>query len=295
MPPPKTAAGVGAARAAVRAGSAAAGKVKVPAAQRTIQLLQALGRASAPMTAQALATRIGMPRSSTYQLLEVLEAAGFVVHFPEEKRWSLGVAAFELGTAYLRHDPLERLAQPLLTRLLAQVGGLQPEGFPAVAQLGILSGSELLYLLKGATAAHSSDNQGVVTDVGVRLPAHLTASGRSMLALYDRSQLRATYPGGLDAALVRRTEVGPATIRELNQLLTAERAAGFSTETGMVSAGYSSVAAAARNHLGLPIAAFAVTFRTDRLDTETTAKLQSAIAALVVRAATELTRRLGSK
>ena len=268
---------------------------KVPAALRTLQLLQALGRAGGPMTAQALATRLGIPRSSTYQLLEVLQEQGFVVHFPEEKRWSLGVAAFELGSAYLRHDPLERFAQPLLDRLLARVDNLQQGGFPAVAQLGILNGTELMYLLKGSTAAHNRDSQGVVTEVGVRLPAHLTASGRSMLALLDRAQLRATYPGGLDTPLPRRTEQGPANIRELNRLLQLEKEQGFSLETGMITNGYSSVAAAARNHLGLPIAAFAVTFRTDRLTSDSTTESHRLIAGLVGSAAADLTRRLGSK
>ncbi|MEY4410644.1 MAG: hypothetical protein RLZ69_218 [Actinomycetota bacterium] len=270
-------------------------RAKVPAALRTLQLLQALGRAGGPMTAQALATRLGIPRSSTYQLLEVLQEQGFVVHFPEAKRWSLGVAAFELGSAYLRHDPLERFAQPLLDRLLARVDNLQQGGFPAVAQLGILNGAELMYLLKGSTAAHNRDSQGVVTEVGVRLPAHLTASGRSMLALLDRAQLRATYPGGLDTPLPRRTEQGPANIRELNRLLQLEKEQGFSLETGMITNGYSSVAAAARNHLGLPIAAFAVTFRTDRLTSDSTTESHRLIAGLVGSAAADLTRRLGSK
>ena len=273
----------------------ATANVRVPAALRTVLLLQALGRAGAPMTAQSLANRLGIPRSSTYQLLEVLEAEGFVVHFPEEKRWSLGVAAFELGSAYLRHDPLERLAQPLLNRLLHQVQALRPGGFAAVGQVGILDGTDLLYLLKGQTQAHTQANLQVVTDVGVRIPAHLTASGRSMLSLLDRAQLRALYPGANDQSLSRRTDSGPVSIRDLNVILAAERAAGFSTEVGTVSSGYSSVAAAAVNHLKLPVAAFAITFRSDRLDAAEQQQIQDQLAPLVGQAARELSKRLGVK
>lgn len=280
--------------------------VKVPAALRTLLVLQALGRAGQPMTAQAIAQRLAIPRSSTYQLLEILESQGFVVHFPEEKRWSLGIAAFELGSAYLRHDPLERLAQPLLNRLLLQVGALRNSkpsigsgqaslGFAAVAQLGILSGAEILYLLKGATAAHSQANLGVVTDVGVRLPAHLTASGRSMLALLDRAQLRATFPGGNDSRLPLRTGIGPATIRDLNALLAEERERGVSVEQGMVTENYTSIAAAARNHLGIPVAAFAVTFRTDLMDAADTSQMLDRLTPLLRSAAADLGRRLGAK
>ena len=268
---------------------------RVPAAQRTVLLLQALGRAGSPMTAQALADRLGIPRSSTYQLLEVLESQGFVVHFPEEKRWSLGVAAFELGSAYLRHDPLERFAQPLLNRLLLTVQGLKPGGFAAVGQVGILDGADLLYLLKGQTQVHTQANLQVVTDVGVRLPAHLTASGRSMLALLEKSQLRAVYPGGNDQKLSVRTDAGPGTIRDLNAVLAAERENGYSTESGMVTDGWASVAAAAVNHLGLPVAAFAITYRTDRLDGAEPALVQQLISPMVRQAARDLSKRLGAK
>jgi hypothetical protein len=47
-----------------------------------------------------------------------LIAAGFVVHLPEERRYGLGVTAFEIGSAYLRQEPLARLARPVLARLV---------------------------------------------------------------------------------------------------------------------------------------------------------------------------------
>ena len=83
------------------------------------------------------------------------------------------LAAFELGSAYLRHDPLERLARPVLRRAdRARTGH--------TAQLGVLHGRETLYLLREQPPhPHAT----VVTDVGVRLPAQLPASGRAMLGL----------------------------------------------------------------------------------------------------------------
>jgi len=49
----------------------------------------------------------------------VLADEGFVVHLPEERRYGLGVGAYELGSAYLRQDPLRWIAQSVLTRLVA--------------------------------------------------------------------------------------------------------------------------------------------------------------------------------
>ena len=51
-----------------------------------------------------LASRLGLPRSSAYHLLGVLIEAGFVVHYPEERGYGLGLGAFEIGTGYLRQE-----------------------------------------------------------------------------------------------------------------------------------------------------------------------------------------------
>ncbi len=71
----------------------------VPGATRALAILQALGKAGSPMPAAAIAKKLGLPRSSTYHLLAVMEQDGFVIHFPEDQRWGLGVSAFELGSA----------------------------------------------------------------------------------------------------------------------------------------------------------------------------------------------------
>lgn len=254
---------------------------KIPAASRTLAILSNLAKAAAPVTAVSLARQIGAPRSSTYQLLQVLEAEGFVIHYPETARWGIGVAAFELGTAYLRHDPLERLARPILHRLVIQLDQLK---INSTAQMGLLDGSELLYLLK----ENPTKAAVVVTDVGVRLPAHLTASGRSMLALLPKTQFKALYPSS--KRIARRTEQGPETSKELQTLLDRELTQGFSVESGHVSEGLNTIAAAATNHLNLPTAAFAVTFRTEDANESVTAQL----AKLVISASQELSKRLGA-
>ena len=253
---------------------------RVPAASRTLAVLQALGRFGQPTTAAALAQKVGIPRSSIYQLLEVLEAEGFVIHFEEESRWGLGVAAFELGSAYLRHDPLERVARPILAKLARNAEKL----VAAVAQVGVLHGAETLYLLKELPTQPVS----VVTEVGVRLPAHLTASGRALLAQNSSAQLKAIF-GTKD--VVNRTGSGPKNLRELNTVLASERAQGFAFEQGHISSGYASIAAAAKNHLQIPIASLALTFRQEH----TSIELVEALSLLVKNSADELSKRLGAQ
>jgi DNA-binding IclR family transcriptional regulator len=252
----------------------------MPAAQRTLDVLQALALAPGPLPAAVLARRVGMPRSSVYQLLAVLAARGFVVHYPEEERWGLGVSTFELGAAYLRHAPLERLGRPLLTRLAQEAGAVAP----AVAHLGVLHGRETVYLLREATAAPVT----VVVDVGVRLPASLTASGRCQLALLPPAQVRALFPDR--RAFVDRTGRGPASLTALHAVLREEARRGWSDEDGLVVDGYASVAAAAVDRTGRPAASVGLTFRSDQVDDRHRERLARA----AVSVARELSRRMGA-
>ncbi|MBK9739162.1 MAG: IclR family transcriptional regulator [Actinobacteria bacterium] len=252
----------------------------VPGATRALAALTALAAAPSPMPASSLARQLGLPRSSTYHLLAAMTDAGFVVHYPEEGRWGLGVAAFEIGAAYLRHDPLERFGRPVLHRLAHDIS----DTAAAVAHLGVLHGRETVYLLTEATRAPVT----VVADVGVRLPAGLTATGRSMLADLPAAQVRALFPS--KSAFVDRTGHGPTSLTALTRLLVAERAKGWSEEDGFIVDGYASVAVAVHDHSGRPVASVGLTFRSDRVDGATRAHL----AAHARRAARELSRRMGA-
>lgn len=250
----------------------------VPALRRGLALLGALARHAGPVSAAALAREVGLPRSTTYHLLGELEAAGFVVHLCDQRRYALGIAAFELGSAYLRHDPLERLAEPLLRSLVARTGH--------TAHLGVLHGNQLLYLLKQRP---SRSWHSLVTGVGVRLPAQLTASGCAMLALLPPSHVRALFPS--PAAFVLRTERGPRDPAELRRVLTAQRRRGWAVEDGQVTTGFASVAHPVFDHGGWPVAAISMTFR-HRCPQRCRASWPE-LASQVRRAAGELTARLG--
>lgn len=251
---------------------------KIPAAERALKLLKVMAEIGQPVTANRLAQKLSIPRSSCYQLLEVLLQQGFAVHFPEQKRWGLGLAAWELGSAYQRHEPLERLAKPVLERLVSEFG----QRTNVVGHLGVLDGSDVLYLLEQRPVRSLK----LVTDVGVRLPAHLTASGRALLARLDSKQLSASFRG---RELGRRTAVGPKNLDELKQILDLERRQGYALEIDEVTMGYASVGVAIVDHLDHPIAGVAITLQSRELE-----KLQlSQLAAVLIEAAEDLSRKFG--
>jgi DNA-binding IclR family transcriptional regulator len=128
----------------------------------------------------------------------------------------------------------------------------------------------------------------VIVDVGVRLPASLTASGRSQLALLPAAQLRALFPDR--ASFVDRTGRGPMTLTALRSLLADEGRRGWSEEDGLIAEGYASVAVAVRERTGRPVASIGLTFRSDRAADSDRRRLALAASA----AARELSRRMGA-
>lgn len=244
----------------------------MPAADQTLRILSFLARQRGPVAAQTLAEQLGIARSSIYHLLGALEEHGYVVHLPGERRWGLGTAAFELAGGYARQEPLARLGRPLIAGLADRAG--------ESAHLAVMSGRDVVYIVE----ERAPRRPALVSDVGVRLPAHLTATGRAMLAALPREQVRALYPDA--ATFADRTGRGPARPAELRELLRAARADGFATEDGEVTLGVRSVGVAVLDHAGWPAAAVAVSWP---VDAERDA---GAIAALVADAATQLRRRI---
>ncbi|GAB3265552.1 IclR family transcriptional regulator [Kineosporia babensis] len=241
-------------------GSPDRGEGQVPAATRALAILRVLARAPGPLPAGALARELGLPRSTVYHLLTAMIDQGFVTHLPEVRRYGLGVAAFEVGSAYSRQEPLQRLSRLVLSRLVDAVGH--------TAHLGVLHGREVLYLIE----ERAPGRPPLVTDVGVRLPSELTASGRAMLAALPQAQVRALFPGReafapapFNAAPAEKAGYGegppaPSSLPELRRVLMTVRRAGYAVENDAVTPGFSSVAVAVLDHNGYPVAAVAVTY-----------------------------------
>ncbi|MDO8108391.1 IclR family transcriptional regulator [Isoptericola sp. b441] len=248
-----------------------------PAARAALAVLTHLARQAAPVGAAAVARDLGLPRSTAYELLQALVSEGYVVHLADERAYGLGLSALDLGSAYARQAPLARVARPVLAALVDETG--------LHAHLSVLHGRDALYLVE----QRATRGPTLVTDVDVRLPAHLTASGRAVLASLPGAQVRALFPSS--AALADRNGSGPRTLAALRAELRRVRARGWAEEDGEITEGLASVAVPVRDHLGYPVAAVALTFRADLV----AAKRRAELAVAAQRAAAQISRRLGGR
>ncbi|WP_406495690.1 IclR family transcriptional regulator [Streptomyces sp. NBC_00846] len=247
----------------------------VPAAAQVLAVLRYLATQAAPVPAAAISRDVGLPRSTTYHLLDTLAADGFVSHLPEERRYGLGVSAFELASGYARQEPFQRLARVPLAKLVDRTGHN--------ANLAVLHGREVIYVIEERAPGRTP----LVSEVGVRLPAQLTASGRAVLAHLPAAQVRALFPDR--SSFVQRNDAGPTSLTALRALLAEVRRRQYATEEGEITVGLSSIAAPVFDHHAHPIAGVCVTFPSrpgsaaERLE----------IAGHVAQTARELTRRVG--
>ena len=251
---------------------------KAPAADAALRVLSHLAAQRGPVAASRIAADLELPRSTTYDLLSALVDRGFALHLPEERRYTVGPAAYEISAGYLRHAPLARIGRRAVERMVDSTG--------ESGHLAVLHGRHVLYLVEERARMRPS----LVTDIGVRIPAHLTATGRAMLAALPPAQLRALYPRGTQLER-RHDDAGPEDPAALRRLLADVARDGIAREDGEVTPGFVSVAAAVRDSAGWPTAALALTWREGTLD----APGETACIAVVRREAQAVATALGGR
>lgn len=272
---------------------------QVPSAYEVLSVLQFIGTQIAPVQASTISREVGLPRSTTYHLLTALVREGFVTHLPEEHRYALGAVAHELGTGYARQVPLQRIAQHPIAGLVKRSRN--------TAHLSVMHGREVIYIIEQRAPRRPS----LVTGKDVRLPAHLTASGRAMMAWMTPAQVSALYAGQHDLPL--RNGRGPASVPELIALLDQMRRVGYAWEAEEVTEGLFSIGVPVFDRSSHPVASVALTVPAsdiarfpgpDVQDPRTTRgrhgmapeieKLGGQYAGQVMECAQELTKRLGA-
>jgi DNA-binding IclR family transcriptional regulator len=233
-------------------------------ADRVLRILVYLAGKPRPVPAMAVAKACGLPKSTTYHILAVMRKRNFVTYYPDERRWGLGLAAFEIGSAYLRSEPLERLGRPIITALAHDVH--------EVTHLAVLHGGDVMYLSRECPDGCSPR---LVLDVGVRVPAHLTAVGRAILMHLNRAQLSAVYP--VERPLTGRLGQSTYLRSHLEAELAECRARGYAYEDGLITPGVSCIAAPVFSYENYPLAAISVAFYSAHRDEAQRALIAEAV------------------
>jgi len=213
----------------------------VKSADRALRVLELLARHLKPVPTMTIARECDIPRSSTHHLLNVMRDRRFVSYYEHDRAWGLGPLSLDVGSAYMRTRPLQRLAHPRLERLSSRTG--HP------SWLAVLQEAEVLCI-----DCERCDGDGphpAVPEIGVHLPAHRTAVGRAILAQLTEPNVRALYVY-CPCEFANGEDACP---RSLLDILADVRQAGCAVGRAKEAGAPAAVAAPVFSHRGLPVAA----------------------------------------
>lgn len=240
--------------------------------QNALRVLRALSEEDPGVGVTELAGRLGLAKSTCHRLLSTLAADGFVRQL-EDGRYSLGLTLWELGSRVVGRLELREVAHPILEKLRNETG--------ETVHLALLDGDAVVYIDR----FESQSTLTLFRRIGFRAPAHVTSSGKAILAYSPPEVVDRVVDAGL-------RKVGPGSITSRRKLLAAleeARNEGCVVSTEESEAGVASVGAPVFDHRGGVVGSISVAGPTQRLSK---GKLPS-LKREVRMAAQEISRGLG--
>ncbi|MGC0252376.1 IclR family transcriptional regulator [Pseudactinotalea sp. Z1748] len=209
-------------------------------ARRTLELLEAVAQHPDGVTFSALGDVLDIPQSSLYGLLQTVVAARWLVLDEETKRYFVGVKMWEAGQRFKRSREVTIRTRQYLLAAQRTLG--------ETIQLGILDDLDIVYVDK----VEGTRPLRLVSDVGGRLPAYVTAIGKVLLADLAEQRLLDRFAG---ATLEGYTEKTITSGDDLIEHLGTVRRKGYATDHGEYSPGVFCVGVPIRDATGRAVAA----------------------------------------
>ncbi|MBL8131466.1 MAG: IclR family transcriptional regulator [Anaerolineae bacterium] len=216
---------------------------------RAVSVLDEFVNSDQDLGVTEVARRLGLHKSVVHRLIATLAELRLLAPGMAPGTYRLGVKALELGLSYLRHSPLDRVAQHHLNRL---AGDLPDMAF----HVAILDGKQIIY----QRSVSGPEVDWVSATLGRRTQAYCTALGKVLLAYQSPSTVDA-YLTSVDLKpLTHNTITGSEDLRaELNRI----RMHGYSHDNEEMMIGHTCVGAPIRDHTGFVIAAVSIAGLTD--------------------------------
>lgn len=216
------------------------------AVQSAFKVLEEVARRGAGVTAKEVARASGIPPATTYRLLNILVAEGYLVRMPDLHGFALGQKASGLvGSA---------AAPPMV----CHAAKLSLNELRSTIRFGV---HLVLYGATSIRVADSDPDHPFTSAPLITRYLHGSAIGRLYLA--EQPDWRAVWPEAQLRASTDRTVTTPSA---LDTLLREVRARGFSCQSGELRADTACLAVPVRSHSGALVAAIALAAPADRAD-----------------------------
>ena len=247
----------------------------MPAVTRALALLDRLAAQREPMSLAQLTAELALPKSSVHGLCNTLMSFGYLRRQPDGA-FLIGPRVMSLAEAFVSGTDV---AQEF-SALWADAGAAPEE----TVVLSVLNGTDALYV----AVRNSARPLGLAFNVGMRLPAYLSGSGKAMLAYQTPDAVRKIFADGLHTHLTRK---GPRELESLLKELAQTRKRGYSVDDETVREGVYSFGAPVFDAAGNAVAGVAVCINKALLGADRGERHREA----VLKVARTLSQRLGAR
>jgi IclR family transcriptional regulator, KDG regulon repressor len=252
---------------------ASSGRATLASVRNAARVLRAFSRAGQELGITELSRQLDLGKSTVHRLVTTLTAERLLERGSTPGRYRLGLVLYELGSRVTEHVDLHQATLPVLTTLRHETGEM--------VHVAVLDGLEVVYVER----LESHNLLPIFRQVGHRLPAHWTSSGKILLAALPADELSRRLERWQPVAQT------PWTITDKGRLLTELREVarrGWAQNNEEGHRGIVSVGAPIRGRDGTVMAAVSVVGDSARMRT-----MMRRATTLVVESARLISRRLG--
>lgn len=150
---------------------------RVQSLVRAFGLLDILAKYDGGLTLTEIARLVELPRSTAHRLLTTMDTLRYVEFDSNTNRWLIGRQAFALGTAFVETRDIGRLGRPIMRSLMLQAN--------EVVNIAISDNAGVRYVGQVRPTVQTP----CLSEPGVRMPMHTTASGKILLAHWSPNEL----------------------------------------------------------------------------------------------------------
>ena len=247
-------------------------KYSVPAADKTLDILEFAATMAHGMSATEIAAGLGRGVQEIYRVIQVLETRGYLYRPAGSDRYHTSLKLFELAHQVPATRQLADAALPIMQDLV-----------PATLQschLAVLNGADLLIILQCDPPLPMRYS----VTLGARFPFEETSSG---LVLYAHADTRTRET--LDRVLATRPD-GVARIANMNREAADIVRRGYDLRASIAVGGVTNVSVPIFDHLGHSVAALTVAHLEQRAATVS----MDTVLELTIDAGQALSRQLGA-
>ena len=209
--------------------------------QKALNLLEALVRSGQPRRLTELSRELGLTKPNVYRLLSTLSVLGYVKKDPVTTLYSPTLKLWEMGSQLVRDTDLVSIAAPRLRILCEQAG--------ESVQLAVFDSGFAVYVAK----VDSPQPLKAITDIGSRVPASVTSTGKALLAWLPAA--------ALEQALAHLKRYTPLTLTrrpDIESDLEETRGRGYAINRGEFRVGVCGIAVPVRDRVGSVVASIGV-------------------------------------